>query len=107
MPFLFPLTHHLWERAYVGTGVTAYDVLGSFALIESHPRFRDAQLGIIVSSLRALQLFLKKNARLGRLPDYVVACVGGRCCSSWPRASWWRPSVAGRGQRRPSMPWTG
>jgi hypothetical protein len=36
--------------------------LGSFALIEDHPRFRDAKLGIIVSSLRALQLFLKKNA---------------------------------------------
>ena len=46
--------------------------LGSFALIEDHPRFRDARLGIIVSSLRALQLFLKKNARLDRLPDYVV-----------------------------------
>ncbi len=46
--------------------------LGSFALIEDHPRFRDAQLGIIVSSLRALQIFLKKSARTGRLPDYVV-----------------------------------
>ncbi len=46
--------------------------LGSFALIEDHPRFREAQLGIIVSSVRALQLFLKKNARLHRLPDYVV-----------------------------------
>jgi nitronate monooxygenase len=29
-------------------------------------------LGIIVSSVRALQLFLKKNARLNRRPDYVV-----------------------------------
>ena len=46
--------------------------LGSFALIEDHPRFRDAHLGIIVSSLRALQLFLRKNARLNRLPDFVV-----------------------------------
>jgi nitronate monooxygenase len=46
--------------------------LGSLALIEDHPRFRHAYLGIIVSSLRALQLFLRKNARLGRLPDYVV-----------------------------------
>jgi len=46
--------------------------LGSFALIEDHPRFRDAQLGIIVSSLRALQLFLKKSARTNRLPDYIV-----------------------------------
>jgi nitronate monooxygenase len=30
------------------------------------------KLGIIVSSLRALQLFLKKSSRTGRLPDYVV-----------------------------------
>ncbi|MEP7183427.1 MAG: nitronate monooxygenase [Betaproteobacteria bacterium] len=46
--------------------------LGSFALMEDHPRFRDAKLGIIVSSLRALQLFLRKNARHDRLPDYIV-----------------------------------
>jgi len=46
--------------------------LGSFALMEDHPRFRDAKLGIIVSSLRALQLFLRKNARTNRLPDFVV-----------------------------------
>lgn len=46
--------------------------LGSMGLIEDHPRFRDAKLGIIVSSVRALQLFLRKNAKLNRLPDYVV-----------------------------------
>jgi nitronate monooxygenase len=46
--------------------------LGSFALIEDHPRFRDAKLGIIVSSARALAMFLRKNARLQRLPDYIV-----------------------------------
>ncbi|HUX29743.1 MAG TPA: nitronate monooxygenase [Thiobacillus sp.] len=46
--------------------------LGSFALIEDHPRFRDAKLGIIVSSARALGMFLRKNARLQRLPDFVV-----------------------------------
>ena len=46
--------------------------LGSFALMEDHPRFRDAKLGIIVSSRRALEIFLRKNARLNRLPDYVV-----------------------------------
>jgi NAD(P)H-dependent flavin oxidoreductase YrpB (nitropropane dioxygenase family) len=46
--------------------------LGSFALMQDHPRFRDAKLGIIVSSARALQLFLRKNARLDRLPDYIV-----------------------------------
>ena len=46
--------------------------LGSFALMEDHPRFRDAKLGIIVSSLRALQIFLRKNVKLNRLPDYIV-----------------------------------
>jgi len=46
--------------------------LGSFAMMQDHPRFRDAQLGIIVSSVRALQLFLRKNAKTDRLPDYIV-----------------------------------
>ena len=46
--------------------------LGSFGLMAEHPRFRDAKLGIIVSSVRALQLFLRKTARLERLPDFVV-----------------------------------
>ena len=46
--------------------------LGSFTLMEDHPRFRDAQLGIIVSSSRALALFLRKNAKLNRLPDYII-----------------------------------
>ncbi len=46
--------------------------LGSLALVQDHPRFRDVQFGIIVSSLRALLLFLRKTARLERLPDYVI-----------------------------------
>ena len=46
--------------------------LGSFQLIEDHPRFRHAFLGVIVSSVRALQLFLRKTMSCNRLPDYVV-----------------------------------
>jgi len=46
--------------------------LGSFALMAENARFRDAKLGIIVSSVRALQLFLRKTSRLNRLPDYVI-----------------------------------
>jgi nitronate monooxygenase len=46
--------------------------LGSLALVQDHPRFRDVKFGIIVSSLRALLLFLRKNARLNRLPDYII-----------------------------------
>jgi nitronate monooxygenase len=46
--------------------------LGSFDLIKDHPRFSSAKLGIIVSSKRALALFLKRTARINRMPDYVV-----------------------------------
>lgn len=46
--------------------------LGSFELIKDHPRFRDAKLGIIVSSVRALQLFLRKIAKLNRPPDFII-----------------------------------
>jgi glycerol-3-phosphate dehydrogenase len=39
--FLFPFTHHGWERAYVGAGVTAYDTLGySLGLTRGLPRHR-------------------------------------------------------------------
>jgi nitronate monooxygenase len=65
----------LWEAMSAGIdGITlaAGLHLGSFGLIEDHPRFRDVKLGIIVSSLRALQLFLRKNARTNRLPDFIV-----------------------------------
>ncbi len=45
---------------------------GSLAMIQDHPRFHDALLGIIVSSARALKIFLRSAARVGRMPDYVV-----------------------------------
>ncbi len=46
--------------------------MGSFAMMQDHPRFHQAKLGIIVSSARALRVFLLKNKKTGRLPDYVV-----------------------------------
>ncbi|MBU2513366.1 nitronate monooxygenase [bacterium] len=46
--------------------------LGSLDLIKDHPRFRSVNIGIIVSSVRALKLFLKRTAKLNRHPDYVV-----------------------------------
>jgi nitronate monooxygenase len=52
--------------------------LGSLALVQDHPRFRDVHFGIIVSSLRALHLFLRKTARLDRLPDYIRRPFGFR-----------------------------
>jgi len=46
--------------------------MGSFALMAEHPRFRDTKLGIIVSSIRALNIFMRKIKSLGRLPDFIV-----------------------------------
>ncbi len=46
--------------------------LSTFSYIADHPRFRDVYLGIIVSSKRALELFLKKNQKFNRLPDYII-----------------------------------
>jgi len=46
--------------------------LGSFDLIKDHPRFRSVKLGIIVSSKRALALFLRRTSRIDRQPDYIV-----------------------------------
>jgi nitronate monooxygenase len=44
----------------------------SLSSIADHPRFRSAMIGIIVSSVRALKIFLRSARRLDRLPDYVV-----------------------------------
>ena len=44
----------------------------SLRLMEEHPRFRDAKIGIIVSGARALKIFLRGARRVDRLPDYIV-----------------------------------
>ncbi len=37
LPFLYPLRHRVWERAYVGAGVTLYDALaGTSAAVPRH-----------------------------------------------------------------------
>ncbi len=46
--------------------------LRTLDLIQDHPRFRDVQIGIIISSVRALAIFLKRAVRLNRLPDYII-----------------------------------
>lgn len=46
--------------------------LRTLDLISEHKRFRDVKLGIIISSVRALGIFLKRAVRLDRLPDYIV-----------------------------------
>lgn len=44
----------------------------SFQMMEQHPRFGDAKLGIIVSSARALKIFLRAAQKTRRMPDFIV-----------------------------------
>ncbi len=46
--------------------------LSSLRLMKDNPRFREALLGIIVSSVRALKVFIQRAAQVERMPDYVV-----------------------------------
>lgn len=46
--------------------------LSSLKLMQENPRFKDALLGLVVSSSRALNLFLKRTASVGRKLDYIV-----------------------------------
>lgn len=45
---------------------------GTLKLIKGHPRFHDVKIGIIVSSVRALKIFLRSAIKLDRLPDYAI-----------------------------------
>lgn len=44
----------------------------SLRLMSEHPRFREVKIGIVVSSWRALKIFLRSARKVNRLPDYVV-----------------------------------
>lgn len=46
--------------------------LRTLDLISDHERFHDVKIGIVISSVRALSIFLKRATQLERLPDYIV-----------------------------------
>ena len=61
--FLYPLTHHGWERAYVGAGLALYDTLGGKS---SLPRHRH----LTKRAARALCPALRPSALVGALRYY-------------------------------------
>lgn len=61
MPFILPLRHRFWERAYVGAGLAAYDVLARSATLPRHrhlsrtgalERFPDLRADRVVGGLQ-------------------------------------------------------
>jgi glycerol-3-phosphate dehydrogenase len=59
VPFVFPLTHHVWERAYVGAGVGLYDTL-AFSL--GGPRGLPAHRHLTRKAALRLAPALRKSA---------------------------------------------
>jgi glycerol-3-phosphate dehydrogenase len=52
VPFLFPLRHRLWERFYVGAGVTLYDLLGGDRTLPRHRQMSRRQALSVAPGLR-------------------------------------------------------
>ncbi|WP_308201558.1 glycerol-3-phosphate dehydrogenase/oxidase [Sphaerisporangium perillae] len=52
VPFLFPLRHRLWERFYVGAGVTLYDVLDGKRVLPRHRQLSRRRALAVAPALR-------------------------------------------------------
>jgi glycerol-3-phosphate dehydrogenase len=64
VPFLYPLTHRVWERAYVGTGVALYDTL---APLTGQARGLPHHRHLTRRGARRLAPSLRKDALVGAL----------------------------------------
>jgi glycerol-3-phosphate dehydrogenase len=60
VPFLYPLTHHVWERAYVGAGIALYDAMamgsGTGAGLPHHRHLTRRQALRLMPSLKSSAL---------------------------------------------------
>ncbi|MFB9253849.1 glycerol-3-phosphate dehydrogenase/oxidase [Sphaerisporangium melleum] len=84
VPFLFPLTHHVWERPYVGAGLTLYDTLGfSSGLNRGIPGHRH------LSRRRALRLApaLRKTSLTGAVQYWDAQVDDARYVTSLLRTA--------------------
>jgi glycerol-3-phosphate dehydrogenase len=94
--FLFPFTHHVWERAYIGAGVTAYDLLGmSMGQTRGLPGHRQLSRG---AALR-LAPALRRSALTGALVYWDAQVDDARYVMTLVRtAAGYGASVASRTQ---------
>jgi glycerol-3-phosphate dehydrogenase len=94
--FLFPFTHHGWERAYVGLGVTAYDTLG---LSMGHTRGLPGHRQLTRSGALKLAPALKRSALTGALVYWDAQVDDARYVMSLVRtAAGYGAQVASRTQ---------
>jgi glycerol-3-phosphate dehydrogenase len=69
--FLYPLTHHGWERLYVGAGLALYDAMGGARAL---PRHRH----LTRTGARALAPALRRGALVGGIRYYDAQCDDAR-----------------------------
>jgi glycerol-3-phosphate dehydrogenase len=69
--FLYPLTRHGWERAYVGAGLVLYDAIGGARTL---PRYRH----LTRTGARALAPALRRDALVGGIRYYDAQCDDAR-----------------------------
>jgi glycerol-3-phosphate dehydrogenase len=69
--FLYPLTRHGWERAYVGAGLVLYDAIGGARTL---PRHRH----LTRTGARALAPALRRDALVGGIRYYDAQCDDAR-----------------------------
>src|SRR3954470_10043495 len=92
--FLFPLTHHVWERAYIGAGIAMYDVFSYTGLrppgVPHHRHLSKRQVYRAIPSL-------KKGALIGGLTYYDAQVDDARYGATVARtASYYGAHVATR-----------
>jgi glycerol-3-phosphate dehydrogenase len=67
VPFVYPLKHHVWERAYAGTGLALYDTLG---LLSGQARGVPHHRHLTRGGARRIVPSLRKDALVGALQYY-------------------------------------
>ena len=95
--FLFPFSHYGWERAYVGTGVTMYDVLGVAPRPGQGPAAAPAadQAARAAAGARAAQVGADRRACCTGTPRWTTP---GTCVDLIRTASGYGAQVASRTQ---------
>src|SRR4051812_44229760 len=69
--FLYPLTRHGWERAYVGAGLALYDTIGGARALPRHRHHTRTRA-------RALAPALRRDALVGGVRYYDAQCDDAR-----------------------------
>ncbi|RTL70027.1 MAG: glycerol-3-phosphate dehydrogenase/oxidase [Pseudonocardiaceae bacterium] len=67
VPFIYPLQHRVWERAYAGAGVALYDTLG---LLSGRARGVPHHRHLTRSGAKRIMPSLRKDALVGALQYY-------------------------------------